>query len=108
MGLKPYVAPPPAAGGTLGERALQSRRHLGHVPSGAAGVAEDGAGHFGNHGVELRRVGQIEGEDKIVIGHAVEFYSERRLKSTRARRQSASICARSNSSDSNARSSRRR
>jgi hypothetical protein len=48
-------------------------------------VYENGLRHFGEHRVEAGRVGQIESEDEVVIGHAVEFYSERRLKSTRAR-----------------------
>ena len=52
---------------------------------------EHDARNVDQHGVQLRRVGQIEGEDEIVIGHAVGFYSESRLKSTRARWQSASI-----------------
>src|SRR5262245_18776693 len=98
----------PVGHGRLDHGAPQRGSELAGGIRGIADVDEDRARNFDQHGVQLRRVGQIEGEDEIVIGHAVGFYSESRLKSTRARWQSASICARRRSSDSNARSSRRR
>jgi hypothetical protein len=52
--------------------------------------------------------GECETEVEFWGGHDGRFYSERRPNSTRARPQSAAICDFSTSSDSNARSSRRR
>src|SRR5438093_8805410 len=81
---------------------------LGDVARGVPDVAEDARRQLGEHGVELAVLGNPQREQEVVIGHEARFYSERWLNSTRARSQSAAICVRSASTDSNVRSSRSR
>src|SRR5262245_58558775 len=89
-----------------GQRRAQHSMQLLDRRGFVAGVRKHGAGQIAEHGVEVRFVGELQRKQKLAIRHEAGFYSERRSKSTRAYRQSASICIRSASSDSNARSSR--
>ena len=75
---------------------------------GISDVAENRSGEVAQHLVEAHAFSEMHGEGEIGSGHRAGFYSERRPNSTRARSQSAAICAWSAASDSNARSSRSR
>jgi hypothetical protein len=50
-----------------------------------AHVLQDRVGELAEHGIEMPFVGQVEGEQEIVVGHDARFYSESRSNSTRAR-----------------------
>src|SRR5439155_5042119 len=69
-------------------------------------VAKDRAGEVAQHLVEPHALEEMQREGEVGSGHGARFYSERWSNSTRARAQSAAICAFRRSNESNARSSR--
>jgi len=87
-----------------------ARSHLvddrGDDVSGISDVAENAVGEVPEHLFEPDALGEMQRKGEVGGRHRAKFYSERRPKSTRARSQSAAICALRLSSESKARSSR--
>ena len=98
----------PAGVGRAAQRGAHVRDQRIDGRTSQAQMKEDGVGDVGQHSIERRFVGEFEREEEFRVGHEAGFYSERRSNSTRARVQSAAICACSCSSVSKGRSSRMR
>src|SRR6187431_2107253 len=103
-----HVATPRATAFTLGDGLLQRLAQPWQRLVRAAGIAADLTDDILNQPGRQALTRNLQREEEPVCGHAQRFYSESRSKSTCAFVQSAAICVRRASSDSNARSSRRR
>src|SRR5919204_4649745 len=102
---KPHVAR--AGGARTRRRGVNETGELGTRLLVDFEMPEYPIGEFAHHLVaSFGR--ELQPKQELARGHGRRFYSESRPNNTRARPQSAPICERSASSESNARSSRRR